>query len=64
MAPHSLTNMKIKGYYQKEYRFKCAYRLTSDFTNLFSAHNFEKNDKVILNYFLKQNIKRSDAILH
>ena len=25
----------------------------TDFTNLFSSHNFKKKDKVILHYFLK-----------
>ena len=27
-----------------------------DFTNLFSRHNFRKNDEVILNDFLRKNI--------
>ena len=31
-----------------------------DFKNFFLPNNFEKNDKVIMNYFLKQNISMSE----
>ena len=33
------------------FMFKC--KILTDMTNLFSSRNFEKNDIIILNYFLK-----------
>ena len=33
----------------------------TDFANLFLAHNFKKNDKVILDYILKSSINMSEA---
>ena len=36
-------------------------KILTDFTNLFSPNNFAKNDKVILDYFLKQTVSMSEV---
>ena len=52
---------------------KCAYfcigfidfifrgKTLTDFTIVFSSHHFKKNDKVVLNFFLKQNISMRET---
>ena len=54
----------MRGYFCIRYiDFMLAGKILTEYTNLFSPDNFQKNDGIILNYFYEHCLKMVECIL-
>lgn len=50
--------------YMESIEFMCKRKSLTDFINLLLPHDLEKNDTIISDYFLKQNLSINELHLH